>query len=407
MIIIDPPRVEAHGRVWSHLASDTSHEELHTFAQRIGVPQRGFDGDHYDVPSEWYDDVVAAGATPVSSRELVTRLTRAGLRRPKPRTLLPRPTGRALLRPSRLREGDLVAVVSPAGPTRPDRLEAGVEVLESWGLRVRVEPAREASESWLAGDDAHRAATFAGAWADPDVAAVWTSRGGFGTQRMLDLVDWDTLARTTPKLLVGFSDVTALHQAVATRWGLATVHGPGVAALADGAPEAVEQARALVMDGGPLTLHGTPAHSHPATTAPTTSAPDTNAPATAEGTVTGGNLAVLASCVGTPLVRPAAHGIALLEDVGEAPYRLDRLITQLLRSGWFDDVRGVALGDFTRCGAPGEADSLLLDRLAPLGVPIVTGLPVGHVPGNRALPLGVHARLDARAGTLTFERTLR
>lgn len=399
MIIIDPPRVEAHGRVWSHLASDTSHEELHVFARRLGVPERGFDGDHYDVPSEWYDEVVAAGATPVSSRELVTRLTRAGLRRPKPRTLLPRPTGRALLRPSRLRPGDLVAVVSPAGPTGADRLAAGVAVLESWGVRVRVEPAGETGESWLAGDDAHRAAAFSRAWTDAEVAAVWTSRGGFGTQRMLDLVDWDALARSAPKLLVGFSDVTALHQAVATRWGLATVHGPGVAGLGDGTPEAVAQVRALVMDGGPLTLSGTAARADTgATTGATTSA---------EGTVTGGNLTVLASGAGTPLVRPAAHGIALLEDVGEAPYRLDRSVTQLLRSGWFDDVRAVALGDFTGCGEPGEAETLLQSRLAPLGVPMVTGLPVGHAPGNRALPLGVHARLDAGAGTLTFERTLR
>lgn len=402
MIIIDPPRVEAHGRVWSHLASDTSHEELHTFARRIGVPERGFDGDHYDVPSEWYDEVVAAGATPVSSRELVTRLTRAGLRRSKPRTLLPRPTGRALLRPSRLRPGDLVAVVSPAGPTRPDRLEPGVAVLESWGLRVRVEPAAETREDWLAGDDAHRAAALTRAWADADVAAVWTSRGGFGTQRMLDHLDWDALARSTPKLLVGFSDVTALHQAVATRWGLATVHGPGVAGLGDGTPEAVAQVRALVMDGGPLTLAGTPVPG-PATTA-MTAAP---AATSAEGTVTGGNLTVLASSAGTPHVRPAAHGIALLEDVGEAPYRLDRHVTQLLRSGWFDDVRAVAMGDFTGCGEPGEAETLLQNRLAPLGVPMVTGLPFGHVPGNRALPLGVHARLDAQAGTLAFARTLR
>lgn len=397
MIIIDPPRVEAHGRVWAHLASDTSHEELHTFARRIGVPERGFDGDHYDVPSEWYDEVVAAGATPVSSRELVTRLTRAGLRRPKPRTLLPRPTGRALLRPSRLRPGDLVAVVSPAGPTWPDRLTAGVAVLESWGLRVRVEPATETSESWLAGDDGHRAAAFSRAWADADVAAVWTSRGGFGTQRMLDLLDWDALARSAPKLLVGFSDVTALHQAVASRWGLATVHGPGVAGLGDGTPEAVAQVRTLVTDGGPLTLTGTPGP-RPASAA---------SAASAEGTVTGGNLAVLASSAGTPLVRPAAHGIALLEDVGEAPYRLDRYVTQLLRSGWFDDVRAVALGDFTGCGEPGEAEALLQSRLAPLGVPMVTGLPLGHAPDNRALPLGVHARLDAEAGTLSFERTLR
>ncbi|QIK65911.1 DUF4031 domain-containing protein [Nocardioides sp. HDW12B] len=390
MILIDPPLVEAHGRVWSHLASDTSHEELHAFARRIGVPERGFDGDHYDVPSEWYDEVVAAGATPVSSRELVTRLTRAGLRRPKPRTLLPRPTGRALLRPSRLRAGDLVAVVSPAGPTWPDRLAAGVAVLESWGLRVRVEEGGQTREPWLAGDDAHRAAAFSRAWSDPDVAAVWTARGGFGTQRMLDLVDWDALARVAPKVLVGFSDVTALHQAVAARWGLATVHGPGVAGLGDGDPAAVAEVRSLVMDGTPLTLTGRPAR-----------------PGAAEGTVTGGNLAVLASGAGTSLVRPAAHGIALLEDVGEAPYRLDRWVTQLLRSGWFDDVRGVALGQLTRCGEPGEAEALLLDRLAPLGVPVVADLPVGHVPGNRALPLGVHARLDGDTGTLSFARTLR
>ncbi len=403
MIIIDPPRVEAHGRVWSHLASDTSHEELHAFARRIGVPERGFDGDHYDVPSEWYDDVVAAGATPVSSRELVTRLTRAGLRRPKPRTLLPRPTGRALLRPSRLRTGDLVAVVSPAGPTEPDRLAAGVAVLESWGLRVRVEPGGETREPWLAGDDAHRAAAFSRAWADPEAAAVWTARGGFGTQRVLDLVDWDALARVAPRLLVGFSDVTALHQAVATRWGLATVHGPGVAGLGDGDPDAVAQVRALVMDGGPLTLTGR----RSGTLAGLRAGAPATVGAVAEGTVTGGNLAVLASGAGTSLVRPAAHGIALLEDVGEPPYRLDRWVTQLLRSGWFDDVRGVALGQLTRCGEPGEAETLLLDRLAPLGVPTVTDLPVGHVAGNLALPLGVHARLDGEAGTLSFARTLR
>jgi muramoyltetrapeptide carboxypeptidase len=391
VILIDPPLVEAHGRVWSHLASDSSHEELHAFARRIGVPERGFDGDHYDVPSEWYDEVVAAGATPVSSRELVTRLTRAGLRRPKPRTLLPRPTGRALLRPSRLRTGDLVAVVSPAGPTRPDRLAAGVGVLESWGLRVRVEPTEETREPWLAGDDAHRAAAFSRAWGDPDVAAVWTARGGFGTQRMLDLVDWDALAGVAPKLLVGFSDITALHQAVAARWGLATVHGPGVAGLGDGDADAVAGVRALVMDGAPLTLRGRPG----------------SAGGAAEGTVTGGNLAVLASGSGTSLVRPAAHGVALLEDVGEPPYRLDRWVTQLLRTGWFDDVRGVALGQLTGCGDPGEAEALLVDRLAPLGVPVVTDLPVGHVAGNRAVPLGVHARLDADAGTLAFARTLR
>jgi muramoyltetrapeptide carboxypeptidase len=390
VILIDPPRAEGHGRVWSHLASDTSYDELHVFARHLGIPERGFDGDHYDVPAEWYDAAVAAGATPVPARELVARLHRAGLRRRKARTLVPRPAGRGLLRPTRLRSGDLVAVVSPASPTPPDRLAAGVAVLESWGLRVRVEAPGASPHPWLAGTDAERAEAFSRAWNDPDVAAVWATRGGFGTQRVLDLIDWAHLGRVLPKLLVGFSDVTALHQAVAARWGLATVHAPGVAGLGDGLPDAVATVRSVVMDGGPLVLHGTG-----------------RVAGLAHGPVVGGNLTVLASQAGTRHVRPAERSIAFLEDVNEAPYRLDRAVTQLERAGWFEDVAGVALGAFTGCGRPEEVDALLLERLSALQVPVVADLPVGHVPGNLALPLGLLARLDGTSGTLSYERTLR
>jgi muramoyltetrapeptide carboxypeptidase len=390
VILIDPPRAEGHGRVWSHVASDTSYDELHAFARRLGIPERGFDGDHYDVPAEWYDEVVAAGATPVASRELVARLHRAGLRRRKPRALLPRPTGRGLLRPRRLRAGDLVAVVSPAGPTPPDRLDAGAHVLESWGLRVRVQPSGGSAHSWLADSEDRRTGAFVQAWSDPEVAAVWTARGGFGTQHLLDRLDWPGLAATRPKLVVGFSDATALHQAVAARWGLASLHAPGVAALGEADATAVGAVRSLVMEGGPLVLRGTGW-----------------VPGTGDGPVVGGNLTVLASDAGTSHVRPAERSLAFLEDVNEAPYRLDRALTQLARSGWFAGVRGVALGAFTDCGPPAEVESLLRTRLAPLGVPVVARLPVGHVPGNLPLPLGLVARLDGDQGTLTFERTLR
>ena len=391
-VIVDPPDTEGHGRLWSHVASDRSFAELHAFAAALGLPERGFDRDHYDVPAEWYDRLVAAGAEPVSSRELVSRLAAAGLRRPKARTFAPRRPGRPLLRPSRLGPGDLVAVVTPAGPVDPARLEAGIEVLRGWGLAVRApEPPRGGRTPWLAGADGWRAAQLTAAWTDVDVRAVWAARGGYGTQRLLDALDWSVLASASPRMLVGFSDITALHQAVAARLGAASVHATGVAGLADGDQLTLAATRRLVMDGGPVELVGTP---------------DPRG-GRVEGVLVGGNLTLLASSSGTSLVHPATGGIALLEDVGERPYRLDRALTQLIRSGWFQGVRGVALGAFTSCGETEEVRALFEERLGPLGVPVIHDLPVGHVPTNLPVPLGVPARLDAAAGTLTVPRSLR
>ena len=390
-VLIDPPEAHGHGRLWSHVASDLSFDELHAFASGLGIPERGFDRDHYDLPSEWYERALAAGAVAVSSRELISRITAAGLRRPKSRTLAPRRPGRVLLRPPRLRRGDLVAVVTPAGPVDAGRLARGVEVLHSWGLEARLDHTEAGRLPWLAGGDAERAAQLTAAWTDPEVRAVWTARGGYGAQRVLDLLDWGALAAASPRLLVGFSDTTALHQAFAARLGLATLHAAGVAALGDGDPASVEATRRVAFDGGPVDLGGRP---------------DPRG-GRAEGVLLGGNLTVLAASAGTEATRPAAGGIAFLEDVGEQPYRVDRMLTQLLRSGWFDGVRGVALGNFTRCGDPDQVQKVLDERLGPLGVPVVVGLPVGHERTNHPLLLGVRATLDGTAGILHLEKTLR
>ena len=170
-----------------------------------------------------YDDLVAAGAAPVSSREIVQRLTVAGLRRRKATSMARRAVGNVLLRPPRLEPGDVVAVVATSGVVPEDRLRVGVERLTSWGLEVRVAPhvlGMPTRLSYLAGSDEDRAADFTEAWLDPTVSAVWAARGGYGAQRMLDLLDWRRLAEAEPRLLVGFSDVTALHQAMASRLGL-------------------------------------------------------------------------------------------------------------------------------------------------------------------------------------------
>ena len=394
-LLIDPPNSPGHGRLWSHLASDESVDELHRFARRLGLPPRGFDRDHYDIPAERYPEVVAAGATPVTSRELTARLRAAGLRRRKSPALGPRPGGSELVRASRLRPGDRVAVVSPSGPVPDDRLDRGLAVLESWGLEVRVMPHVRGAHPelpYLADSDEARAEDLTTAWCDPATRAVFCARGGYGAQRMVDLLDWPAIADAGPKVLVGFSDVTALHQAFAARLGLSTVHGPVVTSLGGGCDEASrEHLRALLFE--------------PATRLTVTPEPVTPLVAgRAEGVLVGGNVALLAASLGTADSVPAVDSLALLEDVGEELYRLDRMLTHLLRAGWFDGVRGVVLGDFTDCGAPESVQGLMLDRLGRLGVPLVWGAAVGHEPTNLAFPLGVPAALDADAGTLVLQR---
>ncbi|MFF4650114.1 LD-carboxypeptidase [Streptomyces sp. NPDC001380] len=302
---------------------------------------------------------------------------------------------RPLARPRRLVPGDRVAVVAPSGPVPADRLALGCGLLRSWGLEVEVAPHTTdvaPGRPYLAGTDADRARDLERAWLDPGTAAVVCARGGYGAQRMVDLLDWDALRAAPPKAFVGYSDVTALHEAFAVRLGLATLHGPMAAALTfvkDG-PTAEGLRRALMEPESALVL-----------TSPTAA---TLVPGRARGVTAGGCASLLAAERGTPHARPSFAGaVLLLEDVGEEPYRLDRILTQLLRSGVFDGVAGVALGSWQDCGPAEAVRALMLDRLGPLGVPVVEELGFGHGPSTLTVPLGVPAVLDADAATLTLE----
>lgn len=296
---------------------------------------------------------------------------------------------RPLTRPSRLAVGDRVAVVATSGPLVPARLARGVATLESWGLEVVLGRHVGEARRHLAGTDEQRAEDLQRAWCDPAVRAVVAGRGGSGAARLVDLLDWAAMAAAGPKLLVGFSDVTVLHAAVANRLGLASLMGPMAAtqafagerpdpATVDGLRTALfdpESARVLA-DGG-LT---------------------TEVAGRARGVLVGGTLAVLAQSVGTPEHRPARGGIAVLEDVSEPTHRVDALLTQLLRVGWFDGVAGVVLGTWHTCGA--DALEVVVERLRALGVPLASGLPFGHSVPQLTVPLGVDADLDADAGRL-------
>ncbi|PWI14341.1 LD-carboxypeptidase [Streptomyces sp. Act143] len=297
-----------------------------------------------------------------------------------------------LVRPSRLAPGARVAVVAPSGPVPEERLQAGLDVLRGWDLDPVVAPHvldRHGEFDYLAGTDAHRAADLQAAWCDPSVDAVLCARGGYGVQRMVDLLDWDALRAAGPKVFVGFSDITALHEAFANRLGLVTLHGPMAAGI-----DFIKDARA--QDHLRATLFAPE-------TVRTIASGTTLVPGRARGVTLGGCLCLLAADLGTPHARRSARGgLLCLEDVGEETYRLDRYLTQLLRSGWLDGVRGVLLGSWEQCGPYEKVRALLLDRLGGLGVPVVEGFGFGHCDGALTIPFGVAAELDAGPCTLTL-----
>jgi muramoyltetrapeptide carboxypeptidase len=281
-------------------------------------------------------------------------------------------------------------VIAPSGQVDHDRLRLGGKVLESFGLTVALgEHVLDRLGGYLAGTDVARARDFTRAWRDPDVSAVICARGGYGAMRMLDLVDWDGLAGMTPKLFVGASDVTALHEAIGSRLSVATLFGPMVATAAVAHADEWNMAAykaALFDEWSGMCLSA--------------EEPAVLSPGSAGGVTAGGNLSLLAATVGSGSSHPAGGAIVLLEDVTEEPYRIDRLLTQLLRSGWFDQVAGVALGTWTECGDPAAVEDVLRDRLCPLGVPVLGGFLFGHGSRQASIPLGVDAMLDTEAAAL-------
>ncbi|MFF2572056.1 LD-carboxypeptidase [Streptomyces sp. NPDC058084] len=300
-----------------------------------------------------------------------------------------------LLRPRRLGPGARVAVVAPSGPIPEDRLRAGLDILRGWDLDPVVAPHvldAHPTLGHLAGTDADRARDLTEAWCDPSVSAVLCARGGYGAQRMVDLVDWTAIRAAGPKVFVGYSDVTALHEAFAVRLGLTTLHGPMVAAAAFLKDTRTQESlRATLFEPESVRTLGL-------------ETARALVPGRAHGVTLGGCLSLLAAELGTPLARPSARGgLLLLEDTGEEPYRLDRMLTQLLRSGWLDGVAGVGLGSWEECGPYEGVRAVLLDRLGTLGIPVLEQLGFGHYESAPTIPLGLPAVLDTESATLTLD----
>ncbi|SCL42539.1 muramoyltetrapeptide carboxypeptidase [Micromonospora aurantiaca] len=303
------------------------------------------------------------------------------------------------LRPPALRPGDAVMLVSPSGPTRPERVARGIELLTGWGLRPVPAPNAYARRGYLAGDDALRAADLNAAFADPEIRGVICTRGGYGAQRVVDLIDMAAVRRD-PKVVAGFSDITALQFALWRGARLAGVHGPGAAWRDERTPiRSAESLHAALTSAEPVTVTAVEAEE----TFPV------RVPGRAEGRLLGGNLCLITASIGTPDMPDLTGAILLVEEVQEPPYKIDRMLTHLRRCGALDGIAGVAVGQFTECADGWETTvvDVLTDRLGDLGVPVLGGLPIGHGPNQLTVPVGTPATLDATTGTLTATAAVR
>ncbi|MFN7764835.1 MAG: LD-carboxypeptidase [Armatimonadota bacterium] len=307
-----------------------------------------------------------------------------------------------VLRPPALRPGDRIAIVCPAGPADDQaHLDRAAERVRSLGFEPVLGKRALARWGYLAGTDAERAEDLNEVIRDPDVQGVFCLRGGYGAIRILPVLDYEAM-RKSPKVIMGYSDITALHLAYLAQSGVVSFHGPCAES------SWTEYARGTL----PVCLAAEAWGE--VKNAASTEPRRTLVPGVAEGPLVGGNLTLVASMCGTPYLPSLAGAIVFLEDIGEEPYRVDRMLTQLILNGGLAEAAGIVFGNFRKRPRPGEEpppddptltfsmEQVHEERAKAAGVPAMAGLPFGHVADNHIMPLGVRARLDATAQTLTL-----
>lgn len=308
-----------------------------------------------------------------------------------------------LIPPPRLCPGDTLGIIAPASaPPDPKNVDRACAVLEKLGYKIKLAPKVRKRLGYLAGTDRDRASDLMRMFTDQKVKAILCVRGGYGTARLLPLLDYQAI-RANAKIFVGFSDITSLHCAFLTKAGLISFHGPMLNSdfAARALPDFTLQSfiRTLASVAAPTDI----AAGYPEKTV------QIFRRGIARGPLIGGNLALLCTVIGTPWQPSFRNSILFLEDLHEAPYRWDRMLTYLANCGLLQQVAGIAIGLNADCDDPQAKtakeyrqtlDEVLQERLLPLNIPIVTGLPFGHVPMNATLPFGIRAELDANHGTL-------
>jgi len=295
--------------------------------------------------------------------------------------------GKRSVRPPRLKPGDTIGIVAPAGPFDPEKFIKGKSVLESMGFQTFFDDDIFQKHGFLAGTDIHRADQVNRLFAEPTVQAIFCARGGYGSMRILSLLDFETI-QTHPKIFLGFSDISALLSVLYDRCGLVTFHGPVVTTLAKASEKTIMAMKTVLTSDVSLELipeNGKVIKS-----------------GVCSGVLIGGNLTTLCHLVGTSFVPNFKGKILLIEDVGEMPYRIDRMLTQMKLAGCFNEIVGLILGGFKECGYLNEVVEIFSNIFEDADIPILTGFEVGHGEHNLTIPMGLGATLDTKSKKLLF-----
>jgi muramoyltetrapeptide carboxypeptidase len=307
-----------------------------------------------------------------------------------------------IVKPKRLKTGDTVAVISPASGLSTESFDQALKNLESLGLKTKVGKSARGSNGFLAATDKERLDDLHWAFSDNEISAVWCVRGGYGAGRLLPAIDYG-LIRKNPKILIGYSDITALHLAIFQNTLLVTFHGQ-VAASEYSDYTKNHVVNTLMNPSAPYKIELSEYNKAQESNLFKT---EVIVPGKCRGKLVGGNLSLLAALAGTPFALRNMKGrILFIEDVGEQPYRIDRMLTQLRQSVDLRSLAGIALGVFEDCN-PRTADTQTLsdvvkDRLGDLGIPVIYGLSFGHIRDQFTVPVGTEAELDTASATVTL-----
>lgn len=294
------------------------------------------------------------------------------------------------IKPPHLSAGDTIGVIAPAGPVDLNEIQPAINLLKERGYHVLLSLNLFKKKGYLAGHDEARLEDFHAMFSDASVKAILCARGGFGTIRLLDRIDYD-LVRSNPKIIAGYSDITALLFALFIETGLITFHGPVLRNLShdtqDNLGSLLEtissgESQAVDLSGGVALKRGK-----------------------ARGVVIGGNLSLISSLIGTPYMPNMKGAILFIEDTNEPLYRIDRMLNHLRLAGIIDDLAGLIAGNFTDCGEAEEINRLLREVTHGKDIPVVDGLPVGHGTENKTIPMGILAELDTKEMRLSFLET--
>ncbi len=293
------------------------------------------------------------------------------------------------LLPGRLMPGDTIGIIAPAGHFDRKKFDQGIAVLKAMGFRIIIPDDLFKKKGYLAGPDIHRASLVNRCFSDSEIKAVICARGGFGSMKILPLLDYE-LIKKNPKIFVGFSDISALLSAFYTKCGMVTFHGPLVTTLGNASQKTKEAMISAFSSGARLEIKPEVGITikHGLVSAP----------------VLGGNLTTLCHLVGTSFEPEFKGHILFLEDKGEAGYRIDRMLTQMKLAGCFDGIAGLALGSFEGCGETDELFGLVDSIFKEYDIPILAGFEAGHGKNNITIPMGINAVLDADRQLLSFNK---